>query len=211
MLLGLAMGALLACSACSSNGSNGGNAGDASSGQCDQGGADSGGVCYPGLTPDFTSCAPLTKPTVSFGKDIVPIFETKCGVNASCHGDPVAPLVGQPFLGLAKGGTDPSMVIRGIVGVRSPEAPSVDIVKPGDPANSYMMHKLDGDQCQFASACNAQNMIAWTACGLQMPIDSVIPLCLDSQAECVSQQALAKQYGYRDQIRRWIAQGAANN
>jgi len=59
--------------------------------------------------------------------------------------------------------------------------------------------------------CDAQGQGAWIACGLQMPADAVVPLCLDSQAECVSEQTLTKQYGYRDQIRRWIAQGAANN
>jgi hypothetical protein len=33
-------------------------------------------------------------------------------------------------------------------------------------------------------------------------------LCLDSQSECVAMQTLQQQYGERDQIRRWIAQGA---
>jgi hypothetical protein len=58
-------------------------------------------------------------------------------------------------------------------------------VTPGDPSNSYLMHKLDADQCQFAAQCVAGD------CLKPMPYD-VGSLTTDK----------------RDLVRRWIAQGA---
>ena len=66
-------------------------------------------------------------------------------------------------------------------------------VVPGDPANSFMMHKLDGDQCTMATDC-ATGMTMYTDCGQQMPYSSP---ALDDAT--------------RDTIRRWISQGAQNN
>ena len=158
---------------------------------CGTGGSDSG-TC---LGTPYVSCADLTTPTVSFAKDIVPIFQPSCAIAGStCHGTPdVVTTQMRPYLGSFDGGTDAAAVVQGLVGVMSPEDPNVMIVKAGDPANSYMMHKLDGDQCTLASAC-ATGMTMYTDCGQQMPYSS--PPLDDAT---------------RDIIRRWIAQGARNN
>jgi hypothetical protein len=171
---------------CSSSSSSGG-------GGCDTGGAD-GGTCTPGTTPAYTSCADLTSPTVSFSKDIVPTFNLSCGVSNACHQPPANPAVAGLVLGLPDGGVPAATVIQNIVGKPALENQNMEIVKAGDPANSYLMHKVDGDQCQYATTCNATHNAIYNECGVQMPFNSGV---LDQST--------------RDDIRRWIAQGAKNN
>ena len=65
------------------------------------------------------------------------------------------------------------------------------LVAPSDPANSFLMHKVDGDQCTLAAACANS---AFRDCGQQMPWNS-------GTIEATS----------ADAIRAWIAQGAQNN
>ena len=152
-------------------------------------------------TPAYTSClTDLTTPTVSFARDIQPLFNRSCGITGStCHGSPATnpKTTGLVFLGLPDGGTDSGEVLTGIVGQPSPEDPRMDIIKAGDPAHSYLMHKLDGDSVLFASDCNGAHNPnpAFVNCGCQMPYNSGN---LDADAG-------------RDNIRRWIAQGAKNN
>jgi hypothetical protein len=147
--------------------------------------------CVPFEAPD----ADLTTPTVSFSKDVLPKFQMSCGIaGATCHGTPSVMTVSQrPFLGYFDGGTDAGAVVNGLVGVQSPEDPKLTMVKASDPANSYLMHKLDWDQCQFAADC-AQGQTQYTDCGQGMPYSSPQ---LDEST--------------RDIVRRWIAQGAKNN
>jgi hypothetical protein len=214
VLLVLAAAAPLAVFvACSSSSSGGGNSNNA---DCDQGGVDSG-MCpmdpaAAAAVPAFTSCANTSSPEVSFQKDIRPIFEQSCSITASCHGQKSGAIAtsGLIYLGASDGGTDAAEILQGIVGVGSPENTSQSIVKAGDPGNSYMMHKLDSDMCQYVNACNATKVAAFVECGLGMPYASP-QLCLDSQTDCVKTQSITQQYGERDQIRRWIAQGAKNN
>jgi hypothetical protein len=199
----------------SSGGSNGGS--DSSSGgSCDTGGID-GGVCpvkpaeAEAVAP-FDSCASLTSPTVSFERDIRPIFQESCSALSGCHGqangEQTTP--GLVFLGSSDGGTAAATILQNLVNAVSPEDPQLSIVKAGDPANSYMMHKLDGDFCRLAAACNATGQATFLECGIAMPY-GLPSLCLDSQGDCVKSQALQQQHGERDQIRRWIAQGASAN
>jgi hypothetical protein len=157
---------------------------------CGTGGADSGACIGP-----YVSCADLTTPDVSFQADILPIFQPGCAIAGStCHGTPdVATTQARPYLGNFDGGTDAAAVVMGLVGVTSNEDPSMATVTAGDPENSFLMHKLDGDQCQFASAC-ASSKTQYTDCGQQMPYSSP---ALDDAT--------------RDTVRRWIAQGAKNN
>jgi hypothetical protein len=155
----------------------------------DSGGTDSGCTAY-------VSEADLTTPTVSFKTDILPIFQQSCGVNgATCHGDIAEEDAGleRPFLGLFDGGTDPATVISAIVGVPSNEDPQMKEVTAGSAANSYLMHKLDGDECTLAAAC-AKGSTIYTTCGANMPFT-----------------AASLDVSTRDTIRRWIAQGASNN
>jgi hypothetical protein len=176
--------------ACSS-GSSKGSAADGGGGEvdaCGTGGAD-GGAC---IGP-YVSCADLTAPEVSFATDVLPIIQPSCAIAGStCHGTPdVATTQARPYLGSYDGGTDAAAVVTGLVGVTSNEDPTMPEVTMGDPETSFLMHKLDGDQCQFD--CKASKT-QYTDCGQQMPYSS--PPLDESQ---------------RDTIRRWIAQGAKNN
>jgi hypothetical protein len=143
----------------------------------------------------FESDADLVSPTVSFTTDVLPTFQRSCGIAGStCHGAPDEMASQQrPYLGLFDGGTDGAVVISGIVGVNSFEDPQAIIVKASDPTDSYMMHKLDGDQCLLATQC-AKGTSQYPTCGTQMPFES----------GSLPQLEL-------DNIRRWIAQGAKNN
>jgi hypothetical protein len=184
--------------ACSSSSSSGGN----DTGACDLGGAD-GGTCTPGVTPAYTSCvngSDLMTPTVSFAQSVQPLFNMSCSLSTpgTCHalqnpGNTTPWLV---YLGAVTGTVDAGAVLSGLVGKPAAEDPSMDLIKAGDPENSYLMHKLDYDQCQFSAACNAQLHVnpQFQACGQGMPYFSGI---LDTDT--------------RDNIRRWIAQGAKNN
>jgi hypothetical protein len=202
-LLAVATCVALSAAACSaSNGAGGtgdppgggtgegGSSGASSSGSGSGGEGDGGAGCTP-----FTSTANLTTPAVHFTADVLPVFQRSCGIaGATCHGTPsVATVDMRPYLGNFDGGTDASAVVKGLVGVTSPEDPKLDIVKAGDPASSYLMHKLDGDQCQFAADC-AQGQTQYTDCGQTMPYSSP---ALDEAT--------------RDTIRRWIAQGAKSD
>jgi hypothetical protein len=180
---------IVVATGCSSSSSGGGN--------CGTGGAN-GMMCNPpnssNPTPAYTSCANLMSPTVSFSKDIVPTFNDSCGVSNACHQPPANPAVANLVLGLPDGGVSADMVIQSIVGKNALENKNMEIVKAGDPDNSYMMHKIDGDQCLYSTTCNATGNPIYNNCGLQMPYNSGV---IDQTT--------------RDNIRRWIAQGAQNN
>jgi hypothetical protein len=70
----------------------------------------------------------------------------------------------------------------------STELTTMARVEPGDPGNSWLMHKLDGTQTWFTLMCQGG------FCGSQMPLGGQ-PL---SQA-------------VRDTIRTWISNGAVND
>lgn len=127
---------------------------------------------------------------VSFAADVLPIFQRSCALSASCHGDPGAgPL--QPYLG-SSGGVDAATLTALIVGVKSAEDPAMDLVAPKDPANSFLMHKMDGDQCALGQACAGTNYSTqYPDCGSAMPyLSPVLPVAT------------------RDTVRAWIMQGA---
>jgi hypothetical protein len=127
----------------------------------------------------------LTKPAVSFGIDVQPILVMSCGLSDSCHGSTTN---GRVFLGSSSVNATPSSVRAGIVNVPSVDLPSMPFVKPGDPANSFLMHKMDGDQCALDAQCTGMT------CQTSMPQN--LPL-LDVPT--------------RDVVRRWIAQGAPDD
>ena len=162
---------------------------------CNEGGA-GGGTCT-SSTPPFVSCADLATPTVSYAADVQPVFNQSCGIaGGTCHGDPNidAKTTGQVFLGLPDGGTSAGQVVALLVGQPSAEDPQMNLVTAGDPAHSFLMHKLDYDQCLYAAACNATMNAVFANCGIGQPYNSGI---LDLAT--------------RDTIRRWIAQGAKDN
>jgi hypothetical protein len=141
-------------------------------------------------TPD-PATKQLTSPVVSFKTDVAPLFQTSCALSGSCHqqqtGGPSQLYLGPP----PNQAGDPAGVYAAIVNKPSVELSSMPYVKPSDLANSFLMHKMDGDICQFASQCGATPA---ASCGVVMP-----------QSGCALDGAT------RDKVRRWIAQGAQNN
>jgi hypothetical protein len=201
MRLALALAAVVATAAplvylgCSGGGGGTGN----NSGTCGSGGA-AGGTCS-SSTPAYTSCIALPGAPVSFAADIQPVFVNSCAVGGTnCHGDPTLneKTTGQVFLGYPPDAgmeqPDAATILGALVNQMSPENPNMDIVAANDPDGSYMMHKLDQDQCLFASICNKQRNTTFENCGNPMPYQNGI---LDGPT--------------RDKVRRWIAQGAQNN
>jgi hypothetical protein len=98
------------------------------------------------------------------------------------------------FLGSPDGGVDAAQVLSGLVGQPAIEDPKMNLITAGDPEHSFLMHKLDYDECQFASDCNPPKNPLFLNCGAGMPYVSGV---VDTDT--------------RDNIRRWIAQGAKNN
>ena len=120
----------------------------------------------------------LTQPPVQLQRDVIPILSRSCAF-VSCHG---AASGGNNGLYL---GTDGARVLAEAVGKPAGELPTMSYVAPGDPAGSYVMHKIDGDQCTLVARC------AGGDCGGSMPQGSDLMAIRD-----------------RDIVRRWIAQGA---
>jgi hypothetical protein len=117
----------------------------------------------------------------SFENDVAPLLVKSCSFSA-CHSS-----TGPTNHGLFLGATTPertAQVKSGLIAATK-AAPSMQYVTPGDPDKSFIMHKLDGDQCVVAESC------ADGTCGNSMP---------DGNALLAEEQ--------RDVIRRWIAQGA---
>ncbi|MDP9033654.1 MAG: hypothetical protein M3O50_02520 [Myxococcota bacterium] len=148
--------------------------------------ATAAGSCVP-----FVSSAALNT-NVSFSAAVMPIFQHSCALGGqSCHGAPTVTASGRPYLGSPAGGTSAALVLQQIVGVPSTEDPSMMLVVAGDPGHSFLMHKVDGDQCTLAPMCKGS---AFPDCGQQMPWNS-------GTIDMTS----------RDAIRVWIDQGAQNN
>ena len=74
-------------------------------------------------------------PVVSFANDVQPIFTAHCATAMFCHTGP-SPAQG---MNLSAG-----MAYAAIVGVPSMEVPALDRVAPSDPANSYLVRKING-------------------------------------------------------------------
>jgi len=133
-----------------------------------------------------------TTPTVSFKTDVLPVFRNSCALSGSCHGDQGAPET-QPYLGPPNSAgvpsdTDIKAIFDKNVNVESLKAKGMKIVKPSDPDNSFLMHKMDSSLACDAVTCDG------TACGQPMPLGT---------------PTLAQDK--RDIVRRWIAQGAKND
>jgi hypothetical protein len=183
---------------CSSSSSSGtGSTSSADTVDCEDGG------CTACTGPTATAA------TVSFATTIQPILRVGCGTGGNtCHGQyPGSASAANEYLAEPTanddGNGDAGAILSGIVGVKAIEAPSLDIVKAGDPEDSYLMHKIDGDMCALMSPANECAAIA----GLQLPNATItapcgVPMPQNSQPLTVEQ---------RTEIWNWIAQGANNN
>ena len=139
------------------------------------------GACF-----DYASFNGMT-PAVAFQADVLPIFRNSCGLSASCHGMQGGPIA-QPFLGPPNSaGTASQTDIDAIFATiydASVKEPNMKIVTPNDPANSFLMHKMD-------NSLKCETLTCGGNCGGSMPLGGAI-LAQDQ----------------RDTVRRWIAQGA---
>lgn len=126
-------------------------------------------------------------PVVSFRVEVMNVFKGSCQFS-TCHGSQSGSSNGV-YLGTQGVAVDPSMVRAGLVDKPAPELPSMALIKPGDPRNSYLMRKMDGSNCLLNAQCTDGN------CGDSMPKNDDL---LDENDQ-------------RAVVRRWIAQGAQDN
>jgi hypothetical protein len=114
---------------------------------------------------------------------------------------------------MENGMSGPAYIIYSLVGSKAVEDPNQNLVTAGDPVMSYLMHKMDGDQCLFANVCDQQPGQGafydpgWH-CGRSMPTSDAgtIP---DPPANAPSSTLVDPTI--RDKFRAWIKQGAMNN
>jgi hypothetical protein len=134
------------------------------------------GGCQAYVPPsDFSPASP----TVTFTADVMPIVTRSCAF-ASCHGSESGPTGGM-YLGANEEAT-----YENIVNVPSNDVPAMVRVKPGDPASSFLQHKIDGDAC-------------------------VVATCSGTCAELMPQGQDLMAVTDRLTVRAWIAQGALSD
>jgi hypothetical protein len=180
-----------------SSGTGGGSGGGKSS--TGVGGLVNGNGCF-----DYTGFD-LTTPTVTFKADILPTFRQSCGLSTSCHGTAPPsppPLPAQHYLGPSVSDPAPTAaeiqgILAGIVGVKSIDEPDMDVITPGHPETSFMLYKLDGDP----NPCNPNPI---TCPKLECAKTMTCLLAMPSGGTPLPDET-------RDQIRRWIAQGAKDD
>jgi hypothetical protein len=160
--------------------------------------ASAGAACGDdGPGPAASECFDYSKfdgstPEVSFATEVLPIFQRSCSFSATCHGDEVRS-AGFTYLGpsLSEQATQAQIdtIVTQNVGVASRAPSGMPRITAGDPASSFLMHKLDG-----TLSCGDLECAADDSCGDAMPYGND----LLGAAE-------------RDAIRRWIQQGAKVN
>jgi hypothetical protein len=116
----------------------------------------------------------------SFRRDIVPLLAQSCA-DLDCHGDPANTRVGVHF-----NTNDPDALYTELQR-ESPTAKGVKLVAPGDPTQSFLYAKINGDEGNFDSKCGQGG------CGETMPPGTKI----DSSQ--------------RDAMKAWIMDGAAKD
>jgi hypothetical protein len=182
----------------------------ADAGPSDAGKADAGSSVVPACLDYVRGCCPSFDyknfdpgPPVTFTGDVMPIFRRSCNAR-SCHSSHSsqagsADLFLGPSLRDFDGGTLPPPDTGVLIAVHqellapSLLAPSMPRVTPGDPEQSFLMHKLDGTFGCGRIECPWNPATEVPGCGESQPYTAGELLDLDE----------------RNVIRRWIAQGAA--
>lgn len=128
----------------------------------------------------------LTMPVVSLRKDVIPgVFSGACAFS-SCHGVMNPATNNGVYLGDPNGPTsdaNATLVQKSVLGMAGEIA--MPFVTPGDPSQSYLMHKMDGDLCTLT--CKGSCLAPMPQGSPALPADK------------------------RLVVRRWIAQGAKDN
>jgi hypothetical protein len=136
---------------------------------------------------------------VSFQADIVPIFQSSCTLSSVCHGQMNNSTEEGLYLGENEGATSASAVYAMLVGVRSMQDPSMNLVTPGDSSRSYLWHKVYGDQDTLANECTQATTMC-VDCTASTPCGDLMPY-------------LGEPLPFADlcAIEGWIGRGAPNN
>jgi hypothetical protein len=137
-------------------------------------------VAFAGCSSSSPSGPGTPSGPVSFRSDVAPVFATSCATNSDCHGSADGSNVY-----LAGPATDSKRTLAGLVNKPANELPTMPYITPGDPTNSYLMHKIDGDLSSLG-ACKTKGV-----CGDPMPKNQPT---LDTTT--------------RELIRQWITEGA---
>jgi hypothetical protein len=154
-------------------------------------------------------CSSSTAPTgggpVSFSKDVMPIFQTGCTLSSECHGQMNNAAEENLYLGDNVMNTPDiiKQVYAGLVGVAALEDPAMKLVTPSDPSTSFLFHKLNNTQNNFASDCAKATLCSDASCTAQTPCGTFMPY-LGSEFDTDQPDHFAK-------IQSWIEQGAMNN
>jgi hypothetical protein len=179
-----------------------------------------------GCVPYNPSPSSLMTPSVSFANDVMPVFVHSCAFSG-CHitqsADGGPPPGNLEFLFVQEHTAPIAMyaqqVYDGLLNRKTIEDPTMNFVTPGDPANSYLMRKMDFALCDIAAQCDSNNPLfkqyngpdkaypAPTACGVVMPPDLYDPVT-NAMLPLVDDAGMPTQ---REMVKRWIAQGAKFN
>ncbi|WP_437600288.1 hypothetical protein [Sorangium sp. So ce590] len=150
-----------------------------------------------GTEPAATECFDYSKfdgatPEVSFATDVLPVFQRSCSFSSTCHGAE-AGSAGFTYLGpgLSEQATPAQIdaIVAQNVGAASRAPSGMPRIAAGDPANSFLMHKMDD-----TLSCGDLECAPDRQCGEPMPYTG------DTLAAAE-----------RDAVRRWIQQGAKVN
>ncbi len=109
-------------------------------------------------------------PPVSYARDIEPEFQAACAT-PGCHS------AQSRASGLV---LEKDSSYTGIVGVQSRQAPAMKLITPGDPGQSYLLHKLRGTQASVGGS------------GVQMPTGGAPDPSLISNVETWTEQGAPK-------------------
>jgi hypothetical protein len=124
--------------------------------------------------------------TVSFANQIMPIFQSNCSVGGGtgpatlCHGDPSAAMpfapggarqwFGPPAPAVNSAATL-TMIYNGFVNQPSTEDLSMDVIKPGDPTQSFLWYKINNTQDSLDAETPDQCLRGdLGTCGSAMPL-----------------------------------------
>lgn len=128
-------------------------------------------TCTAYVVPQGTD---LTAPKVTFKADVAPILVKSC-TDQACHGSKAS------SEGIYLPANSPDEMYAALTGPATSTL-AMGVTTAGSPEKSFLMRKLDGDQCTVTCVKGG--------CGARMPPDAPLPVAA------------------RDTIRRWIAQGA---
>ncbi len=144
--------------------------------------------------------------SVSFAMDVMPILQQNCTSSDQCHGQMNKPVSENLYLGPNMGPIDSAtatIVHDQLVGKKSLEDPAMNLVTAGEPAMSFFLHKLNGDEGMFKSDCAKVPLCPSPTCTTAMPCGADMPYLGESLT-------ISNQMGLQ-LITDWISQGAKNN